>query len=93
MIVYVTMLKEESVDITEIKVWKTREDAVKYMNDTVESILKHEEDLYELYRSPSRYVSIGFKDWDGKDTCAYYIRVLERIVEHYSEEDLKEMGS
>ena len=93
MIVYVTMLKEESVDITEIKVWKTKEDAVKYMNDTVESILTHEHDLYELYRGSERHVSIGFKDVDGKDTCAYYIRVLERIVEHYSEEDLKEMGS
>lgn len=76
----------------DVDVFETRKDAEFRMNNTAKGLIESDKDLFEVLRSRG-FVAIGYKDEDGRTMCEWYINIVERVVGHYSEEDLKEFGS
>ncbi len=86
------VVTEHDGETNDVDVFETRKDAEFHMNNTAKGLIESDKDLFEVLRSRG-FVSIGNKTRNGRTRCEWYISILERVVGHYSEEDLKEFGS
>ena len=88
--VYVVLYENKEDNVLTVDVFRTKEDATFRMNDVANTILEHDEELYEIYRLEGSFVSIGYDDPEGYTTCTNRISIFEKLVGHYSKKDKEE---
>lgn len=80
MTVYLLLVEDDVLGNVDIRVFRSEEAAKNKLNEVVNKKIKNYEDLFVMRRD-EKFASIGYKDWDGSDTCAYYVRIVEKNVE------------
>lgn len=78
--VYLLLIEDDVLGNVDIHVFRTEEAAKNRLNEVVDKKINNYEDLFVMRRD-DKFASIGYKDWDGSDTCAYYVRVVEKVAE------------